>query len=482
MGPIGYNGEELLTNRNYTMGFDGTSSASPLAAGVLALVKQVQPALDGRFAKHLIARFSRIVDEDDNTQTSDGGWRTNAAGIKFNQNYGFGLLDADRLCLEAVRFSGVTPVQSITSPQINVGAPIPKSAAGVTRNVTFKDQGSVETMQVRLNISHGARGDIEIFLTSPSGYTSRLKSRSADDEDFIPWTFTSNAFWGENLNGTWQVRVRDVGKGGSGSWISFRVFARTGKLVRKKDAGLFWQNQNTGQVVRWSLDNGAVSSVKNLGVVPVNQWRAAAAGDLDHDGNSDLVWRSQENGTVAVWRLDETGAVIGTYLLAVVSDLNWRIVDVADMNGDGTNDILWRNSATGTLAQWLMKSSGDISSTRTIGSVPAGWTPRAAKPLDPSSVADIIWQSDAANPQIAVWFMNPNGSVKNSRIVGVTGTKDWQLRGVSRILESEQSLVFQNMASGAIAYWRVSAQATVVGTGSLGSVPTEWMVSASSTY
>jgi len=45
----------------------GTSSATPLAAGIVALAKQVQPALNVRFAKHLLVRSSALVDPNDPT-------------------------------------------------------------------------------------------------------------------------------------------------------------------------------------------------------------------------------------------------------------------------------------------------------------------------------------------------------------------------------------------------------------------------------
>ena len=61
----------------------------------MALGKQANPNMDVRLAKHILARTSTIVNASDSSQTSDGGWRTNAAGIHFNQNYGFGLINAD---------------------------------------------------------------------------------------------------------------------------------------------------------------------------------------------------------------------------------------------------------------------------------------------------------------------------------------------------------------------------------------------------
>ena len=122
----GYNG---FPDLNYTDEFGGTSAASPLVAGVLALAKEAQPALDVRMAKHLLARTSSIVDPSDSTVSSDGGWKTNGAGFQFNQNYGFGLVDAAELVNQAPLFEGVTPLETFSSGTLSVNSAIPDGIA-----------------------------------------------------------------------------------------------------------------------------------------------------------------------------------------------------------------------------------------------------------------------------------------------------------------------------------------------------------------
>jgi len=115
-GSAGYNpAEDFFPDRDYTSQFGGTSSSAPLVAGVLALVKEAQPALDTRFAKHLLARTSTLVDPGDATVIGGGdgftpgsAWKTNAAGLAFNMNYGFGLVNAGDLVNAAVSHAGVS--------------------------------------------------------------------------------------------------------------------------------------------------------------------------------------------------------------------------------------------------------------------------------------------------------------------------------------------------------------------------------------
>ncbi len=229
----GYNGvADLFPDPDYTSRLGGTSAAAPVVAGVLALVKQVQPALNGRFAKHLLARTCNVVDAGDTTYTSDGGWRTNAAGFTFNQNYGFGLVDADEMTQIAPLYAGVTPLTTATTGAVTVNTAIPdNNSDGVVRTFNISASTALEEVLVWLNISHGNHGQLEARLTSPSGTTSRLICKNAKDTDAnINWTYCTNAFWGENPHGTWTLKVEDTAAGTTGTWYAYDVTARMGSL------------------------------------------------------------------------------------------------------------------------------------------------------------------------------------------------------------------------------------------------------------
>jgi len=57
------------------------------------------------------------------------------------------------------------------------------------------------------------------------------------------------------------------------------------------------------------------------------------------------------------------GAVIsdGAVAFETVADLNWNIVGVGDLDGDGKSDIVWRNGATGETLAWLMSGAAVLS-------------------------------------------------------------------------------------------------------------------------
>ncbi|MBF0317160.1 MAG: VCBS repeat-containing protein, partial [Nitrospirae bacterium] len=52
-----------------------------------------------------------------------------------------------------------------------------------------------------------------------------------------------------------------------------------------------------------------------------------------------------------------------------VADLNWKIKDVGDYNGDGKSDILWQNTQNGLIYIWFMNGY-TIQGSKQVGLVP----------------------------------------------------------------------------------------------------------------
>lgn len=79
--------------------------------------------------------------------------------------------------------------------------------------------GMVEDVQIKVKAQHYYRGDTEIDVTSPSGYTVRLKDKSIFDNMFhmyetydvgVPSVGDLDTFNNTNLAGAWNVVIRDT--------------------------------------------------------------------------------------------------------------------------------------------------------------------------------------------------------------------------------------------------------------------------------
>lgn len=284
VGSGGYNGSgDSFPDTSYTSIFGGTSSAAPLVAGVMALGKQVQPGLNTRFAKHLLALTSDIVDAGDASPQSGGGWVINAAGYHFNANYGFGLIDADQFTSVAAQFGGVSSLTTADSGRIIVNAGIPdNSTTGISRTFSLSATTPLEEVLVYLKVTHLRRGHLEVWLTSPSGTQGRvLATDSGDSGSNLDWTYTCNQFWGENPAGTWTLTVKDLVSSLTGTWNEFRVTARMGYLTGGAGPPTILL-QPTNKVV--SAGDTAVFRITAAGAQPLSyQWRRDGI-DLVNDG------------------------------------------------------------------------------------------------------------------------------------------------------------------------------------------------------
>ena len=279
MGTGGYNpSNDSFPDQNYNAVFGGTSSAAPLVSGVLALVKQANPALNERLAKHLIVRSSKMVDPTDATAASGGGWTRNGAGFYFDENYGFGCIDAGQLVTNALLFQGVTKLESQVVGPVTTNTTIPdNNATGIKKTFSITSTTPLEDVLLQTNVIHPYRGDLEIWLRSPMGTLSRLKSTAlgatastSDSGADIHWTFSSNAFWGEVPAGAWTVIVKDLALGDTGTLKDFTFTAHMGTPILKDNAKFVTQNVPTTMVAGQSytatfqfLNNGASTWTKS---------------------------------------------------------------------------------------------------------------------------------------------------------------------------------------------------------------------------
>lgn len=229
-GNAGYNYTGLsgeLSDRNYTNDFGGTSSATPLVSGVVALMLEANPALTWRDVKEILLRSStRLL-------PTDSGWVSRIVGdpdlapIKHHHAFGGGMINAEAAVAMAEKWRpGSAMIQMNSS--VNYGSPgalIPdNNITGIqtTFNYTAQPAMRVEHVEVTISASHTFRGDLEILLTSPAGVVSTLAAVSGIDyEDdgstqyYSGWVFSSMRHWGESSigggpsAGIWRVTVRD---------------------------------------------------------------------------------------------------------------------------------------------------------------------------------------------------------------------------------------------------------------------------------
>ncbi|XP_032878496.1 PC3-like endoprotease variant B [Amblyraja radiata] len=196
-----------------TKTFKGTSSAAPMAAGIIALVLEVNPNLTWRDVQHLIVRTCKITDP------LSKDWKINGAGYHVHHKYGFGLLDAGRILKEALKLKPMGSQRlCISNYDFLSEKAIPTNGSltlSLRTNACLGTESSIDTLehvQVTASMSSLCRGDLSISLTSPLGSVSELlKVRMLDNSKMglNNWTFMTVHSWGENPRGEWHLTITD---------------------------------------------------------------------------------------------------------------------------------------------------------------------------------------------------------------------------------------------------------------------------------
>ena len=204
---------------NYTAAFSGTSSAAPMVAGVAALMLGVNPGLTQRDVKYILAVTARPLDLWQPAvryrgTTVESGWTRNAAGFRFSNRYGFGLVDASAAVTMARNFRSLPPlVDNGWVKSRSRASTIGGNARPAVMNVRVDQNFKVEGVQFGLTTTHTMPSNLVATLTSPSGTVSYVLTpfvNYRETEGFSIPLSSSNAFLGESARGNWTFRVVDV--------------------------------------------------------------------------------------------------------------------------------------------------------------------------------------------------------------------------------------------------------------------------------
>lgn len=97
------------------------------------------------------------------------------------------------------------------------------NTTGLTLNMNVTAAAKMTQTAIYVNIQHPYRGDLDISIQHPDGQILQLWSPSADPTDNLIGTFTVPNFAGRASNGTWKLRVKDLGAGDVGGIVQWKL-------------------------------------------------------------------------------------------------------------------------------------------------------------------------------------------------------------------------------------------------------------------
>jgi hypothetical protein len=174
---------------------------------------------------------------------------------------------------------------------------------------------------------------------------------------------------------------------------------------------------------------------------------------------------------VVLWQMGQSGFV-NSGLIGSGVPISWSIIGQRDFNGDGYTDLLWRDSATGTVVIWFMNDF-QVTSTATLGAVPSNWNVYGTGNLDHgidsggSLPGNILWRDDNSGA-VAIWFMSA-GKVSSTASLGVVPLS-WKI-----VASNNRGYIFWRDTTGNLSIWQMSGSQVVSSVG-LGNVPTNWAI------
>jgi subtilisin family serine protease/subtilisin-like proprotein convertase family protein len=225
---------------NYFSRFNGTSSATPIISGTIALLLEANPDLTWRDVKHILAATARQLDAGLAARTLslsgsniviEQGWVENDAGYWFSNAYGFGAVHVQNAVQMALDWKAANThlpnlsVRTMPEQTFSTGNVIASgSAAGLTKTQAVTTALTLESVMLTLDITATTSGtnpnidpsDYLIELISPAGTRSILLTpfnAYQSGNNMVGLVLTTHAFYGESATGNWTLKITDVDDG-----------------------------------------------------------------------------------------------------------------------------------------------------------------------------------------------------------------------------------------------------------------------------
>jgi Ca2+-binding RTX toxin-like protein/subtilisin-like proprotein convertase family protein len=248
---VGYDG---LDHGDYTNRFSGTSAATPVVTGVIALMLEANPGLGWRDVQSILAlsamglpgTYSGLPAAAEGFRWQwNGADHWNGGGLHFSEDYGFGIVQAYPAVRLAEAWRWLQP-QAATSANelaltttLSLARPIVDLSSSSIRFVV--NEGiKVEHVDLQLDLRHGKFTDLRLRLISPAGTAVSLYDGSGGATAArlaatgLSPRFGAAGFRGESSVGTWTLEVQDAVAGADG-WLDGLSFSAQGAAIGADD-------------------------------------------------------------------------------------------------------------------------------------------------------------------------------------------------------------------------------------------------------
>jgi hypothetical protein len=315
--------------------------------------------------------------------------------------------------------------------------------------------GSVPSGTLTSNTSTG--GGVQISIGSSAPIQDVADDFNGDGRSDILWRDDSGRIidWLGTANGGFS------GNGAHSSNIidtDWQV-AGTGDFNGDGHVDILWRSTSTGQIADWlgTANGGFAGNGAHSRTSVSTAWEVAGVGDFNGDGRSDILWRNPTTGQTADWLGTANGGFSGNGAHSANSiATDWQVAGTGDFNGDGIDDILWRNSTTGRIADWLGTANGGFTGNgaNSGNNVAAAWQVAGIGDFNGDGHSDILWR-DSTTGQINDWLGTATGGfTDNGAHASTTLATNWQVAAIGDYNgDGIDDILWRDTTTGQVTNW-----------------------------
>ncbi|PJE30364.1 Regulatory P domain of the subtilisin-like proprotein convertase [Pseudooceanicola antarcticus] len=223
-------GSAGYSSGDYTTSFGGTSAATPVISGVVALMLEANPDLHWTDVQNILAASASQTGSAFGSPGSGyerAAWSANGAetwnggGMTYSPSYGYGMADTHAAVRMAEVWTQISPATRdtlITRSASNTQSVEIRDLATTEISITLPDdQMLIDHLYVTVDYQHSWENDLNLSLITPDGDELILKQQEGYGSYDADWTFGISSLRGMTDGGTWTVRVVDSVSGDSGT-------------------------------------------------------------------------------------------------------------------------------------------------------------------------------------------------------------------------------------------------------------------------
>jgi Ca2+-binding RTX toxin-like protein len=219
----------------------GTSFATPIISGVVALMLEANPNLGWRDVQKILAITAKKVNDPNTDTVWNGATDWNGGGMHTSHDYGFGEIDARAAVRLAETWIGgnhtslnerhLVSGEGSMNNAANLNVAIADGAV-ITRTLSIGAGLRVEHATVSLDVNHSNWGDLTVELISPTGTKSILLANTGTytanpggevGDGRLTFALDTTHSYGENAQGNWQLKITDRSGRGTGTLYGWKV-------------------------------------------------------------------------------------------------------------------------------------------------------------------------------------------------------------------------------------------------------------------